>query len=85
MWRGDPNGIEPGFLMSHLGRTRIGALSHKRDSENLLAVVAYDLQGILIHILHFFFFSPEEFRALGTFSDQHGHGIYSLSAEKQWT
>ncbi len=59
--------------MPHLRSAGIGAFGHKRDSQNLLAVITGDPQGIPICIVDVLFFDPKEFFTFRTFSDKHGH------------
>ena len=63
--------------MSHFRGAGIGALGYQRNSENLIAVGACDLHGIVIRVLYVLLLDPKEHPAFRAFSNEHGHGTVS--------
>jgi hypothetical protein len=45
--------------MPHFGSAGIGSLGNQRNSQNLMAMMADNLPGILIGVFDFFFFYPK--------------------------
>jgi hypothetical protein len=64
--------------MPHFGGAGVGALRDEWNSQNLVAVIAGDFQGILIGILNFFFFFPKQLATFRTFANEHRHRYNSI-------
>ncbi len=59
------------LLMPHFGSAGVGALCDERNSQDLVAVIADDFQGILIGIFDFVFFFPKQLATFWAFANEH--------------